>query len=103
MKKLLIGCTMSMAVISLVSCHNKSHNGIYVASWKNEFTMADDTIIIKDNIVTKRTGFRKIRNGQVKPKEWGIDRWVFNAPYGPIIEVGDQQISIGNTVYKQIN
>jgi hypothetical protein len=102
MKKLMIGCIALLSAALLDGCKGESHDGTYVASWKNEFSMADDTIIIKKDIVTKRTGYRKIRNGQLKPKEWSIERWIYNDPNSPIIEPGDRQINIGSTTYKQI-
>ncbi|WDF81175.1 hypothetical protein PQ469_14280 [Mucilaginibacter sp. KACC 22773] len=103
MKKLLIGCIGLLSAALFAGCERESHDGTYVASWKNEFSLADDTIIIKKDIVTKRTGYRKIRNGQLKPKEWSVERWIFNDPNSPIIELGDRQIAIGSTIYKQIN
>ena|SRR5215217_7175806 len=102
MKKLMIGCIVLLSAALSDGCKGEGHDGTYVASWKNEFSMADDTIIIKKDIVTKRTGYRKIRNGQLKPKEWSIERWIYNDPNSPIIEPGVRQINIGSTTYKQI-
>lgn len=89
-------------VILVTGCGQKDHNGTFVAKWKNEYSIADDTIIIKDDVVTKRTGYHKIRNGVVKPKEWSVRRWVYNDPMSPIIEPGDDYIIIGSTTYERI-
>ena len=102
MKKLMTGSTALLAAMLIAGCKGETHDGTYVASWKNEFSLADDTIIIKKNIVTKRTGYRKIRNGQLKPKGWSIERWIYNDPNSPIVESGDNQINIGSTTYKRI-
>ena len=102
MKKLIIVCIGLPAAALFAGCKQENHDGTYVASWKNEFSVADDTIIIKKNIVTKRTGYRKIRNGQLKPKEWSVERWIYNDPNSPIIEPGENEINIGSTTYKQI-
>lgn len=91
-----------LLVVLTVACNSKNHNGVYVAKWRNEFSIAEDTIEIKDDIVIKRTGYHKIRNGQVKPKEWSVKRWTYNDPVSPIIEPGEGQITIGTTTYKQI-
>jgi len=103
MKKLMIGSIVSLAVALFADCKPESHDGTYIADWKNEYFMADDTIIIKANIVTKRTGYRKIRNGQLKPKAWSVKKWGLNDPSGPVVELGEHQVTIGNTVYKQID
>jgi len=102
MKKMIIRCITLLAAALFAGCEGGGHDGTYVARWKNEFSMADDTIIIRKDIVTKRTGYRKIRNGQLKPKEWSIERWIYNDPNSPIIEPGDDQINIGSTTYKRI-
>lgn len=102
MKKLIKGLTALLIAALLVGCKSGNHDGVYVASWKNEFSMADDTIIIRKDIVTKRTGYQKIRNGQLKPKEWSVQRWIYNDPNSPIIEPGENEISIGSTTYKRI-
>ena len=80
MKKSVIICLAAVAAQLLVSCGKANHDGTYVSSWKNEFSAADDTIIIKEDIVTKRTGYRKIRNGRIMPKQWRLRRWMFNTP-----------------------
>ncbi|GAB3921854.1 hypothetical protein [Mucilaginibacter myungsuensis] len=102
MKTNLIKCVAVSTVVIFSACGSESPDGIYVAKWKNEFSVADDTIIIKDNIVTKRTGYQKIRNGKLKPKEWSVQRWRFNDPDSPVIEPGEKEISIGTTTYKLI-
>ncbi|QXV64012.1 hypothetical protein INP83_12985 [Mucilaginibacter sp. 21P] len=102
MKKIRIVCIACLTAAVITGCGKENNDGIYVAKWKNEFSTADDTIIIRNGIVTKRTGYRKIRNGQLKPKEWSVERWIFNDPNSPIIEIGINQISIGSTIYKLI-
>lgn len=102
MKKLLIGCIALLAATQFVSCGRESHDGTYVANVKSEYSVAEDTIVIKNNIVTNRIGYSRILNGQLKPKEWRVKKWILNDPYSPIIELGDHQITIGSTIYKQM-
>ena len=102
MRKILIGCTAILTATLIVGCGPKSHDGTYTAIIKGEFSIAEDTLIIKGDIVTKRTGFRRIIDGKLKPKEWTIERWILNKAYGPIIDLGENQITLGSTTYKQI-
>lgn len=102
MKKLMIGCIVLLATASFVSCGHKNRDGIYVANLRSAYSIAEDTIILRDSIVTNRVGYRRILNGQLKAKEWRVKKWIFNDPYSPIIELGEHQITIGTTVYKQV-
>jgi hypothetical protein len=102
MRKLLIGCIAILTATLVVGCRPKSHDGTYTAIIKGEYSVAEDTLIIKGNIVTKRTGFRRIIDGKLKQKQWTVERWILNGTYSPIIELGDDQITLGSTTYKHI-
>jgi hypothetical protein len=102
MKKGMIGCIALLTAAQFVGCSRENHDGTYVANVKSGYSVAEDTIIIKDNIITNRVGYRRILNGHLKSKEWNVKRWDFNGPDAPIIEWGDHQINIGSTIYKQI-
>jgi hypothetical protein len=102
MKRLTIGCIVLLATAWFASCGHKNHDGVYVANLRSEYSIAEDTIVIKDNIVTNRVGYSRILNGQLKPKEWRVKKWILNDPYSPIVELGEHQITIGTTVYKQV-
>ncbi|SDH48866.1 hypothetical protein [Mucilaginibacter gossypii] len=103
MKKLMIGSIVSLTVGLFAGCGPKNHEGTYVANVKSEYSVAEDTIVLKGNIITNRVGYRRILNGEFKPKEFSLKKWILNAPDAPIIEFGEHQITIGKTVYKQID
>ncbi|MBS1519847.1 MAG: hypothetical protein JST50_02530 [Bacteroidetes bacterium] len=102
MKKLLIGCITLFVTTQIVGCGHGSHDGTYFASERSEYSVAEDTITINGNIVTNRVGYRRILDGRLQPKKWSVKKWILNDPYSPIIEMGDNQIAIGSTVYKKI-
>jgi hypothetical protein len=102
MKKLMIGCIASFAAIVFVACGRENHDGTYVATVKSKYSVAEDTIMIKDEIIINRVGYRRILNSQLKKKEFSLKKWRLNSPDAPIIEPGENQITIGSTVYKQV-
>ena len=77
---LLICCTLVVG-----ACSNKSItiSGVYVMSFKNEYSIATDTMVIQPyNIsansyqVERRDGYHRIRDGKVLPKEFRKERWM---------------------------
>lgn len=102
MKKLLTGCLASLAAALTAGCGGESHDGTYVANVKSEYSVAEDTITIKDEIIINRVGYRRILNGQLKKKEFSLKQWRLNSPDAPVIEIGEHQIAIGSTIYKQV-
>jgi hypothetical protein len=103
MKKLMIGCIASFAVTLLATCKTENHNGSYAASLKSEYSVAEDTIIIKDNIVTNRVGYRRILNGELKPKKWSVKQWRLNEWGSAVIIFQENGLLIGDTQYKRID
>ena len=102
MKKLIIGCTALLAAALFAGCKGESHDGTYVAKLKSEYSVAEDTIELKGNIIINRVGYRRIIDGQLKEKEFIFRNWKMNSPAAPIIEIGKSQITIGGTQYKKI-
>jgi hypothetical protein len=103
MKKLLIGCLASLAATLFVACGTDNQNGSYVASLKSEYSIAEDTIIIKDNVVTNRVGYRRILNGELKPKKWSVKQWRLNEWGSAVIVFQENGLLIGDTHYKRID
>lgn len=103
MKKITIGCIASFAATLFVACGPESHNGTYIASLKGEYSVAEDTIIIKDDIVTNRVGYRRILNGKLQPKKWSVNQWRLNELGSAIIVFQGNGLSIGDTQYKKID
>ncbi|WP_374950076.1 hypothetical protein [Mucilaginibacter sp.] len=84
MKKLmlliLIGCSLIF-----IACHKteNSVSGVYVMHFKNEFSIATDTIIITAyNLaastfqVERRDGYHRIREGKILAKEFKQEHWM---------------------------
>jgi hypothetical protein len=76
---LAFGCAIIVA-----SCNNTDNtvSGIYVLNFKNEYSIASDTLIITAyNLTTgtyqveSRNGYRRIREGKILPKEFRQDHW----------------------------
>ena len=78
------------------------HDGIYVSHTKGQFSIADDTLIVADTLIINRTGFQKIRNGQLMPKAFKSRKWTVNSPDAPPMQVTATQIKIGNTTYRKL-
>ncbi|MDB5032667.1 hypothetical protein [Mucilaginibacter sp.] len=97
-------------------------SGTYVTHFKNEFNITDDTLIVstyslQDKIynIESRTGFHKIRNGSVQPKQYQIEntkaKWDVDKKVLEETELGHQIqfiaqksiLLIGNTEYHKIN
>jgi hypothetical protein len=82
-------CRFSLLISSLfiiAGCKSgtpSAISGIYVSSFKQEFSIASDTLIIEAyNLssgtyqVEKRSGYHRIWNGQVMPKEYKQEQWM---------------------------
>lgn len=86
MKTIKIMLLLGIALL-VIACNNNttsnSFTGVYVMSFKNEYSNANDTIIIKPYNLTantyqveRRDGFHRIREGKVLPKEFKQERWI---------------------------
>lgn len=85
------------------ACKSATKNdGIYVSHTEGQFSIADDTLIVADTLILNRTGFQKIRNGQLMPKAFKIRKWTVNSPDAPPMQVTADKIQIGNTTYHKL-
>jgi len=98
MKKLMIGC-----IVMLAACGRPEEKGVFIKHFQNEYSKADDTISIENGIVTRRTGFNKIRNGKLKPREYEIEKWRLNEVGTSIIVFDRGGIIVDNSRYQKIN
>jgi hypothetical protein len=74
------------SLLIILGCHsgtNPAISGIYVTSFKQEFSIVNDTLIIKayhqssgTYQVERRSGYHRIRNGQIMPKEYKQGKWM---------------------------
>jgi hypothetical protein len=84
MKKLRLLAVVAGATL-ILACNAKTDSavsGIYVTAFKNEYTIANDTLIIEAyNLETgtykveRRSGFKRVRDGKVLPKEFKRENW----------------------------
>lgn len=58
----------------LAACNSAGHNGSYVNHTNGAYAIADDTLIVQDSIIINHSGFQKIRNGQLLPQEFKVQR-----------------------------
>jgi hypothetical protein len=84
MKKLRLLIIVAGAML-ILACNSKTDSavsGIYVTAFKNEYTIANDTLIIEAyNLETgtykveRHSGFKRVRDGRVLPKEFKRENW----------------------------
>lgn len=90
---------LGLATLLFAACQTKSHDGIYVNHTEGKFSIADDTLIIRDTVITKKTGYKKIISGKLLPKEFKTRIWTMNSPDAPLIQFKDNTVQLGTTLY----
>ena len=89
MKKLII-------VLFFAAC-KADHNGTYINHTAGPYAITDDTLIVQDSIITNHSGFQKIRNGKMMPKEYKVQRLYELQPV-----FSDGQLRLEQNVYTKI-
>lgn len=85
------------------ACKSTANNdGTYVSHMKGQYSVADDTLILQDTFVINRSGYQKIRNGQIQPKEYKVKQWGQHSPDAPIIRFDGKHAFLNNTIYTQV-
>jgi len=74
----------------------------YVNHTKGPYSIADDTLILQNELIISRCGFQKIRNGQRLPKHYQVKQWKRNSPDAPDIRIDGKNAFWNNTVYVQV-
>lgn len=90
MRKLLI-------IALLIAACKSSPNGFYVNHTKCEYSIADDTLEVRDSIVISHSGYQKIRNGKVQPKEFKTKQLFELHP-----QFKGNQLILNNTIYEKL-
>lgn len=99
MKKMIIGILVAMVI---AACHRQAeHDGIYIAHIEGEYAVADDTLIVEGNFITRRTGYQKLRNGKLLPKAWKSRTWPIGSENTPTVKFQNGQLMVGKTIYTQ--
>ena len=84
MKTLKILLLLGYAII-IAGCNKtaSSVSGVYVTSFRNEYSIATDTLIIQAYSLTagtyqveRRDGYHRIRQGKILPKEFRQEQWM---------------------------
>ncbi|UEG54894.1 hypothetical protein LLH06_07940 [Mucilaginibacter daejeonensis] len=100
MKKYLIIVIIAIIAINAIACQNTTnHDGIYTAHLKGEYSVADDTLIVNGNFITRRTGYQKIRKGKLLPEGHKTRTWQINSENAPPVLFKEDQVIIGHTIY----
>jgi hypothetical protein len=55
-------------ILLLMACRPASHDGYYVNHTEGQYSIADDTLEVRDGIIISRCGFQKTRDGKKLPK-----------------------------------
>jgi hypothetical protein len=72
-------------LLIIVACNStdRAISGIYILNFKNEYTITNDTMVIKVyNLETgmyqvqRRAGYHLIRDGKILPKEFSQESWM---------------------------
>ncbi|WP_295769265.1 hypothetical protein [uncultured Mucilaginibacter sp.] len=99
MKKIVVGI---LAAIVIAACHHQGDNdGIYTSHIEGEYAVADDTLIVEGNFVTRRTGYQKLRNGKLLSKAWKTRTWPLGNENTPVIKFKGGKLIIGQTIYRK--
>lgn len=81
LKILLIG----ICALIIIACNrpDQAISGLYVLNFKNEFTITNDTMIIKPyNLsagiyqIERRAGYRLIHDGKILPRQFSAETWM---------------------------
>ena len=77
-------------------------NGTYVNHTDGQFSVADDTITLANGLIIHHIGYQKKRNGKLLRKEFKTRKWTMNNPDAPPMQINDEHIEIGKTIYYRI-
>lgn len=120
-KSIIILFSLLAGLAACTPVEDKAIAGIYVTQFQNEYTHTNDTLVITAyNLaahtyqVERHTGYNKIREGQMQPREFKRQNWT--ATYrkdSQVLEEGqfgrklflkpdENELLLGSTVYKLI-
>ncbi|MDO3627553.1 hypothetical protein [Mucilaginibacter sp. BT774] len=90
---------LGVAILSLAACQKANHDGTYVNHKVGQYSTADDTLIIRDTVITKKTGYQIIRDGKALPKNFETHIWTMNSPDAPVLQFKNRTVQLGPTIY----
>ena len=80
----------------------QANSRMYVNHTEGPYSIADDTLIIQNDLIINRSGFQKTRNGQRLPKQYRVKQWKRNSPDAPVIRIDSKHAYWNNTIYLQV-
>ncbi|MBK0379284.1 hypothetical protein [Mucilaginibacter segetis] len=89
-----------LVLLGFAGCTTGSRT--YVNHTEGQYAIADDTLVIQDTILVNRTGYQKIRNGVLQPKEFKVRQWGLHSPDAPVIRFDGKRAFWNNTIYTQL-
>ena len=89
-------------VLCLLLTTCQANSRMYVNHTEGPYSIADDTLIIQNELIINRSGFQKIRNGQRLPKQYQVQQWKRNSPHAPVIHFDGKHAYWNNTIYLRI-
>lgn len=90
------------AVLFTACQREHDYNGKYVAHIKGEYSIADDTLVLQNDVVINTTGYQKIRNGKALPRAYMTHSWTVGSLNAPVMQISRDRIIIGKTTYHKI-
>ncbi len=100
MKKLMLVVLIAAA---FAACHSKpNHDGTYVSHIKGDYSIVDDTLILKDSVIINHTSYQKIRNGVLQEKQFKGSSWSLNSADAPAMQFSENKIILGQTTYVKL-
>ncbi|MCD8739340.1 hypothetical protein LT679_01890 [Mucilaginibacter roseus] len=91
-----------VAALLIAGCGKISHDGIYVSHIEGEYSIVDDTLIIKDSVVINHSGYQKIRNGVLQEKQFKANSWLLKSADAPAMHFSGAQIILGQSTYTKL-
>lgn len=93
---------VTIILLLLAACKSSPTKSTYVNHTAGLYSIADDTLTIQDTIVINRTGYQRIRNGQIQLKEYKVKQWGQHSPDAPVIRFDGKRAFWNNTIYVQV-
>lgn len=86
-----------IVIVLLFAACKQSHDGIYVNHTAGQFSIVDDTLIVKDSVIIDHSGYQRIRNGVAQPKEYKRKQLFELHP-----QFKNHQLILNNATYEKI-
>ncbi len=86
-------------VLCLLFTACQANSFMYVNHTEGPYSIADDTLIIQNDLIISRCGFQKIRQGQRLSKQYRVKQWKRDGIDAPVIRIDGKHAYWNNTIY----